>query len=559
MPKSGLMGMLYKPHSVLFFHKLVMEKCLLFDHATNYPVSERGMDNNYTKKTSKAPGAFNRRSTSRYDPNAPTSLEMTKQSELLPLKSPEASMLSVVLASYYDGSSHSGVISPAPERVMGQLNWTDEQFAEALAELVKSGYWDVPMDSESMLGGIDFSQAEVHEIKDILLAYDVRRLQTYICRFVDLARENKRRLQQQKVSFNHLRCLSRYTGQTGGLATAMQLMAVARMAPTFNDLGYSWFRKQGIEPVHVMGTPPRKLCHSVLFNHPMMRAGNPAEWEYLASIRNLTEDMVTNPKTAVIKAQDIAKRFNLEADTAWRRIWAAVGEIRSTGWFTVKVFTHNPFLNGMDATLQFTPTKKLHDLVWSYDLQAGGRAQTQWEINHGFLSTSKSQEGEDPMVSLPKAGYHWLYLLKRKKTGAYLTAGQTTMALQTRLFQHRTEGSNADVDAVIREINADPNDALLIEAIGQVHYWSTAEMEMRALWKMQELGHRMFNKIDTVAENRRTIKLDTRLAHMGEAQLEEFLRKQWEVHGGTIFQNQLPLPDMPPNTSDEPLEDPRIE
>lgn len=500
---------------------------------------------NYTKKKSNAPGAFNRRSTRRYDPDAPTSVELIKQSESLLLGSPEAWFLSGVLASYYDGVSHTGVISPKPERVMHQLNWDENQFADALTHLIKSRYWSVSLGLDDMEAGFDLADAEPEEIKDTLMAYGVRNIDTYIPRFIGMARENKSRLKRMRVSLNHLKTMLRYAGMEAGLSTSMQVLAVSRMVPVFNDLGYSWFRKQSIEPVHVLMTPagPRKLCHSVLFDHPMMSASNASQWKHLASIQKLTDEMVARPKSAVLSVAEIAQRFSLSGNV-WDQVWSAVHQIKTAGWFTVRVL-NNPFGNGMDASLLLTPTKKLHDLVWSYDFQAGGRAQTQWEAEHGFLPASELVEGDDPQSCLPKLGYHWIYLLRRKKTGEYLSVGQTTTSLSIRVFQHRTEGTNSEMNKLIQIINSDPHDGLEISCIGLAHHYVVAEYEMRALWKMNQLGHKMMNKVNRVADNRRTIHLDARLTHMKEAELKEFLILQKKMNGDTIFLRQLPPPPKP--------------
>lgn len=516
---------------------------------------------NYTKKSSAAGGSFNKRSTRRYDGSAVTSVELIKQDGRYSYRSADASVLSTILSTYYDGASHTGVISPHADRVMHLLNWGEMQFASALAILIKSKRWQVPLGTDSKTSGFDLAELETYEIRDALLSYGVSNIGTYICRFLDEAKANKHELKQQKMSLNHAKCISRYStrlsgDRPAGLALGILNLVVSRTPPKFNDLGHQWFTKNKIEPVHVVQTSvgPRKFFHSVLFDHPMMEASQPPGWEYLASIKNLTQEMTSNPRSVCIQVKELQAKFGLP-DNGWSELWAAVEEIRANGLFSVTLLERNPY-NRMDATLLFVPRNKLHDLVWGFDLYVGGKNQTVWEAQNGFLPVSQLEEGDDPMVSLPKAGYHWLYLLKRRKTGEYLSAGQTSMTAEMRLWLHRTEGTNSEVDAIIRDINNDIDDELQIEVVGAVHHWSTAEYEMKLLWKMQELGHRLLNKIVSVEANRRTIHVDARLKQLDHWEQDAFLENQLQKYGPVLFQKELPLLTSLQSVNTHPQEPP---
>lgn len=497
----------------------------------------------------------------RYNKDSVTSIEMIKESTNTPYSSADASILSSVLASFYDGVSHTGVINPSVDRLLHQLKWNEQRFAGALAVLVKSGKWVVPLGTDGNTSGYNLALVDTDEITDALLSYGVLNIKTFHCQFIDDARRNKQKLKQQRMSLNYHKCTSRYTGLEGGLAMALQLWAVALTPPKFNDLGHRWYENRNERPPYAVRTQSgkiRKFFHSALFDHPMLDNQTPAGWEYLSTVTKLTDDMVSRPREVVIPVSKICQHFGIPQD-GWDEVWTAVQEVNNNGWFLAKVINSNPFGNGMDGSIVFTPQKKLHDLVWDFDLHAGGENQTKWEAENGFLPIPQEEEGDDPIIHLPKAGYHWLYLLSRKQTGEWLAVGQTSLSLEARLFRHKTEGTNSEIDSVIREITANPDDELQIDCIGQVHYWSVHSWEMRALWKMQSLGHNMLNKVDTVEDNRRTIKLDRRLRHLSSRELDAFLLAQKEKYGDQIFLRELPKPGQADYPRWEPPEPPVTE
>jgi hypothetical protein len=132
-----------------------------------------------------------------------------------------------------------------------------------------------------------------------------------------------------------------------------------------------------------------------------------------------------------------------------------------------------------------------------------------------------------------------------------LTVGQSTVPLRVRLAQHQTFGSNRTVDAAIRAINADPTDSLEIEYIGQVHYTVCSQYEMRALRKMQELGHEMFNNLSNADENWQSIHMDARFASYTPNQQQDIKWKSRSEYGDVIDLRELPKPVVAPTVQQE--------
>lgn len=455
---------------------------------------------------------------------------------------PIAYSLQMLLVSYFDGKSNSGVINPKISRILHQLRINEHEFANALAPLLQSGMWQISTDSDNFTGlHVDWTLLPIEQVSMILESTGVHNIVEFTPLYLSDVHDAKEALSEKRVALNHLKFLTRYTGMEAGLGHALQINVATLIDPKYQDLGYNQYRKQGIVPKFQLPNSNgqlRKLCHSVWFQHGIMSASTESEWETLFNLVSPTPRMMEHTKTATIKIRDIARKYALtDPISEIRQAW---NDIIRAGYFDLAFIgdTENP----MDGAIKFIPQPKIHKAVWDLEKQPGGQRITQWELENGHIPVGDIVEGNDPMVNLPKLGYHWLYLTKSHKTGEYLTVGQTTVSLRTRLYQHKTYGTNTVVHGVIEAINNDPEDQLLIEPIGLVHHSVTAEMEMRALWKMRQKGHRMYNVLDSIERNRSTIFLDARLQAMSTWEQNNVLTETMKTHGAVIFQSELPNP-----------------
>lgn len=484
----------------------------------------------------------------RFDPQAPTSVLVSRRALELDIPDPAAWIFHVSLATRIDASSHAPMINPESSRSMHLFRKDEDGFADMVAHLIKSGHWIVvfkaPKQPEfvgmteediaasiELAGETDFQKMSHEAVKRFVLNKGVHEIDHYIPTFLDSVRADIDRLKKVWGSLNHIKVLSRYTQDEADLELGIENMAPLYIRPRFNDLG---FRDFGKTPLNYNDG---KICHSTWFDHPLMSAKKPDEIQQLASIRSLPDDMVTKPFSARIPFGDIAKKFDL-GENPTKAITNAIRKIQAAGWFTTAI----ELSSGNDdfgLELILTPTKKLHDAVWDFELHPGGSAQTLWEEKNGHLPAKQLVEGDDPYENLPKLGFHWLYLLKSSKKG-YLTVGQTTVPLRVRLSQHQTYASNGTIDKIIRDISDDHDDLLEIEYIGQVHHDHCSEFEMRALWKMRELGHKMYNSLDTIEGNAHTIYLDKRFNAYTPRDQKFMLLESKEYFGATIDLRHLP-------------------
>jgi hypothetical protein len=483
-----------------------------------------------------------------YDPDAPTSLELTKLAWEMDIRDPEAMNLNIYLATRFSGTSLSGVINPEDYRIRHQLGIDTDTMAGAVAHLIKSGAWKVSFKTSKRVAfpGIQAESLPAHEeqqnfdlmsqedIKQALLNRGLDSIDRYTPTFIEQARREKPRLKKVKVSFNHLRLFSRYAPGLRGLSRTLADMAAMSITPTYNDFG---FYDHGKSPLNYNYG---KICHSVWFHSPMMAARTVEEVQELAAVKVLTDDMVSKPFWTRISFDAIAAKFDLGSNPT-KAITDAVRQLQNAGWFRAGIELGDGSGDfGLNVLLE--PTKKTHDVVWDFELHPGGHAQTEWETRHGHNPPKPLVEGPDPYENLPKLGYHWLYLLKSEKSGKYLTVGQTTTPLRVRLNQHQAFGSNRAVDAAIRAINGDPTDRLAIEYIGQVHYVVCSQYEMRALAKMAELGHELFNNLDNADENYQTIHLDKRFAAYTPWKQQQIRAQARDRYGDVIDLQTLPVP-----------------
>jgi hypothetical protein len=502
------------------------------------------------------PTSFNNKYVRDYDPDAPTSVEMTKLAWELGIRNPDAMVLNVYLATKYSGSSLSGAINPEGHRVRHQINLTEETHASAVAHLIKSGYWKVsfrpskrvafPGVQAEMLPAQDeeqnFDLMSHEDIKQVLLNRGIDSIDRYIPTFIEQARREKPRLKKVHVALNGMKVFSRYAPDLSGLAKLLALRFVMQVAPVYNDLGFKEHGKNALN--YNFG----KICHSVWFNHPMMKAKSQEEIEQLAAVKTLTEEMVADTFWTRVSFASIADRFDLGTNPT-KALTSAIRQIQEAGWFDAKIELGNGD-DDFGLVVVLRPTKKVHDIMWDFELHPGGHSQTQWETKRGFNPEKPLVEGPDPYENLPKLGFHWLYLLK-SKSGQMLTVGQSTVPLRVRLAQHQTFGSNRTVDAAIRAINADPTDSLEIEYIGQVHYTVCSQYEMRALRKMQELGHEMFNNLSNADENWQSIHMDARFASYTPNQQQDIKWKSRSEYGDVIDLRELPKPVVAPTVQQE--------
>lgn len=497
----------------------------------------------------------------RFDAQAPTSVLVARRSIELTISDPAAWILNVNLATRIDANSHSGAINPDTPRLRHQLRKTEDEFAGMVAHLIKSGHWVVvfkaPKQPEfvgmteedisaaiELAGETDFQKMSHEAVKRFVLNKGVDQIDHYIPTFLGSVSEDIDRLKKVPGSLNHMKHFSRYTKDEADLELAMQLWAASRIMNRFNDLGFRDFGKSSLN------YNEGKICHSTWFDHPLMSAKELPEIEELASIKTLSEEMVTKTFKARLTFDALAKRFDL-GDNPTKAITDAIRKINAAGWFTTNIELTSKFDDfGLEVVL--TPTLKLHQAVWDFELHPGGTAQTSWEERNGHLPAKELVEGDDPYENLPKLGYHWLYLMKSRKKG-YLTVGQTTVPLRVRLSQHQTYGSNGDIDKVIRAINDDHDDILEIHYIGQVHHDHCSEFEMRALWKMRELGHSMFNSLDTIEGNAHTIYLDKRFNAYTPNEQRFMLMEAKNRFGAAIDLRPLPAYEEV-NTASKPSE-----
>lgn len=481
----------------------------------------------------------------RYDPDALTSLGLIKFTAGLDTNiNPAAYSLQMLLVTHYDSSSKSGIINPKPSRVMHQLGFTDDTFAEALAHLLRSGNWTVPLDidpTDPTALRLDWTLMTVEEIKMTLLSYGVHNVGEFIPTYIRAAKEAKEALKDMRVSLNHFKYCVRYTGKEAGLTHAITTLVSTRIAPHYQDLGYGYYRKKGLaSPYQLINSKgeTRKIVHSVWFDHWLLKSWGDKNWKRLLETTELTDAMVAEPRTAEIPFAELVNKFALGKNPVGE-VTKALQEIAKIGYFKVW-FMGNPNANPMTRTVLFTPTKQIHDAIWKHDYLAGGEALTAWEVENGMIPWAELGEGMNAHTDLPKLGFHWLYLTKSRKTGKYLTVGQTTVPLNVRKDQHKQYGSNPTIDAVIRSINEDPEDELMIECIGLVHHSVTSRMEMLALEEMLQKGHRMYNALTDAASNAHTIYLDARLKKMPKWKQQAELTAALERNGAVIFFQTLP-------------------
>lgn len=481
----------------------------------------------------------------RYDPNALTSLGLIKYTAGLDAHiDPAAYCLAMYLVSYYDSSSKSGVINPKVSRVMHQLVFTDNTFAEALAHLLHSGNWNVPLDvdpSDPTALRLDWTLMTIEQIKMTLLSYGVQNITEFIPTYIADAKEAAEALKEMRMSLNHFKYLVRYTGKRAGLSHAIMDLVSTRIPPLYQDLGYGYYKKKGLASPHqILNSKgePRKIVHSVWFDHPMLKAWGDKAWKALLETRELTDDMVANPRSAEIPFAELVTKFGT-GENPVNDVVKSLQEIAKIGYFKVWL-AGDAEADPMTRNIIFTPTKQMQNAIWNHDFHEKGEALTAWEVENGMIPWSEMGEGDNPYTDLPKLGFHWLYLTKSRKTGKYLTVGQTTVPLRTRLDQHKTYGSNPTIDAVIRSINEDPEDELVIECIGLVHHYATSKLEMLALEEMLMKGHKLYNALSDAKSNAHTIYLDARLKKMPKWKQQEELTKTFEQHGEAIYCNYLP-------------------
>jgi hypothetical protein len=481
----------------------------------------------------------------RHDANALTSIGLIKYTAGLDETiDPAAYSLQMLLVTHYDSSSKSGVINPKPSRVKHQLGLTDDPFAEALAHLLRSGNWNVPLDidpTDPTSLRLDWTKMTIAQIKMTLLSYGIDNITEFIPTYIAEAKAAKEALADMRVSLNHIKYLCRFTGKRAGLEHAISVLVSTRIAPHYQDLGYGYYRKKGlVSPYQLINSKgqPRKIVHSVWFDHWMLKAWGDEAWKRLLDTRELTDDMVSNSRTAEIPFAELVTKFGT-GENPVADVTKALQEIGKIGYFKVW-FAGDPDADSMTRTVIFTPTKQMHDAIWNHDYLAGGEALTAWEVENGHIPWSELGEGNNPMTDLPKLGYHWLYLTKSRKTGKYLTVGQTTVPLNVRKDQHKTYGSNPTIDAVIRSINEDPEDELMIECLGLVHHHVTSKIEMFALEEMLMKGHKLYNALTDARSNAHTIYPDARFKKMPKWKQQEELKASLAQYGEVIFCNFLP-------------------
>lgn len=475
------------------------------------------------------------RSRNGYDPSAPSTITFVKHALGMVVKDPRAFHIHITLATYYSGASQTGVIRPSTPLMMHQHNLTETEYADALAHLVLSGHWLIAFVS-NVSNDESFAEHNLwrlphEEVKQYLLNRGLHNIDRYIPTFVENVIARQDRTRSEPGSLNHGRLLTRYLPMKAGLATALQLGAIQRIKSRYNDMGY-W--KFGKTPFNYKNG---KIIHQTWFDHPMLKASTLEEVTELASVKHLTDEMVSKSFHARISFAEIAEKFDL-GEAPVREITRAIVDIRRAGYFEAEVKT----TRGSDAyklVLILTPTKKTHDTVWDFDFHRG-MAQHEWEKRNGHQPDAEPVVGDNPYENLPPLGYHYLYLLKSRKTGQFLSVGQSSTPLRARLRRHQVHGTTIRLENLIKKINQDPTDSLEIVYAGTVHHNVCAEHEMRTLWKMQELGHEVVNDIDDILQNLDTIQLDRRYDRYTRKGLEYVLRKTLERHGEVI--ELLPLP-----------------
>lgn len=459
-----------------------------------------------------------KRAKSGIDYNAPFAAEMIKQAVfyLRPM-SPRAYCLSVLASSFWDSTTANGVIHPEMERTCVSLGITMDELLDIAQEMAYT------LSLEELESGAKSDWAIHYDTTDA----DNVRILSYQPLFLEWVAANREALKKRRISINHTKTMTRYTlGLEIGLAKAMSILATALTPSVFNDFGFAVAEKvqRGSAPYQIWHTDRNgktkgtKLQHNAQFSHPLLLDRSPAGAAELFQIKELTPEMVEQSYCARISLGVINEKFLLGGD--YQAILDAISEINDFGWHTVRVLERGADMSQWEAI--FTPTLAFHNFVWKMDFFAAGPMLTRWEVENGFIPFGDdTEQGDDPVRYMPALGYHYLYGLRSARTGEFITVGQTTQSLTTRLHQHERAGSNGEANEGILEILSDPNDHIEIIHFATVHHAICSAKEMSLASQMLRLGHNIKNKILTVKDNDRTVKLDARF---GSA---DFIKRNW--------------------------------
>lgn len=443
----------------------------------------------------------------------------------------ESSCLLIYVGSYWDGSSANPVVHPSMARTCIALGVTVDE----LPDIAKGFTQTLTLDElESGVTGV----WAVHYADD-----DSRSIVSYQPMNLDLIRAYRGKFKDVRISVNALKAGSRYLKDLkAGLARAMTLLAIAKTKSVYNDFGWSKC-EYGTAPHRIWHhnrygkLVGAKMQHNAQFTNSLLLNRTPAGYGELIEVRELTDEFVKDSFNAVLTFKEISDKFLLNGN--YSAITEAIAEINAAGWHTAEITKNGDDMSLWQVTV--TPTRKFHQLVWDLDFNAPGSLLSRWELANGFIPVSDDRETEngDPMTTLPKLGYHYLYGISSAKTGAFVTVGQTTQSLTSRLHQHERSASNIEANDSILNILRDPTDSLRITHFATVHNSIASQKEVSLAHAMLAKGHAITNKILTTAENARTVKLDSRF-NSDEFKnnfraVQEKLDSQLENYGKEIF------------------------
>lgn len=474
------------------------------------------------------------------DPNTVWSSDMIKaQLKNSDPMEPEEYCVLAYVVTFYDATTANAVIHPQDERACLALSLTKDELLDisgriTLREPGQRLRWVIHYDT---------SGPEI-------------RILCWKPMYLDWVREHRAELKNDHLSINAAKVVIRYQkGRKAGLAKAIETYATALTPSKFTDFGFSKF-PLGSAPYQIWHTDRNgrtkgtKMQHNCQFTHPILSDRTPAGYAKLAKILTLTDEMVAKSFSYTMYFSEIRAKFLGVSDDDIRE---AIAEINAYGWHTAVV--HG---SGEDAYVVITPTLEFHQRVWELDLHASGPLLTKWEVANNWIPFGDNTENEDgkgdPMRYAPPLGYHYLYGIRSARTGEFVTVGQTTTSLVTRKNSHERAGSNGDANEGILDILADPNDYLEIVHFATVHYSITSEKEMSLANTMLAMGHHIKNKILTIQQNNKTVKLDSRFGDTDHIKrnwwaIQEKLDLVKEAHQGKeiLFMiDKLPTPETTP-------------